>query len=148
MTTEELISFFERDLDKLISEIELYKEEENIWKVERSISNPAGNLALHLVGNLNEFIGKYIGHTNYIRDRDLEFAQKNVARTKIIEMIKDTQKMIRTSISMLSKEELEKDYPILKFSESCTTEYLLVHLMTHLTYHLGQINYHRRLIEK
>lgn len=147
MNAEKLISFFERDLNKLISEIELYKEEENIWKVEKSISNSAGNLALHLIGNLNHFIGNVIGKTNYIRDRELEFTQKNVSRKKIIENIEETKRIIRESLITLSNEELEKDYPILKFSEASTTEYLLVHLATHLTYHLGQINYHRRLTE-
>lgn len=147
MNAEKLISFFERDLNKLISEIELYKEEENIWKVEKFISNSAGNLALHLIGNLNHFIGNVIGKTNYIRDRELEFTQKNVSRKKIIENIEETKRIIRESLITLSNEELEKDYPILKFSEASTTEYLLVHLATHLTYHLGQINYHRRLTE-
>ncbi len=43
---------------------------------------------------------------------------------------------------------LEAEYPILVFDHKTSTEYLLVHLTGHLNYHLGQINYHRRLIEK
>jgi hypothetical protein len=76
LNTNTLISFFERDLSKLIAEIELYENEENIWRVEKSIANSAGNLVLHLIGNLNTFIGKEIGKTNYIRYRELEFFQK------------------------------------------------------------------------
>lgn len=148
MNTDTLISLFERDLNKLITEIELYKNEENIWRVEKNISNSAGNLALHLIGNLNTFIGKEIGKTNYVRNRELEFAQKSVPRKELIENINDTIKVVKDSLITVTNEELKKDYPILKFSEMTTTEYLLVHLATHLTYHLGQINYHRRLIEE
>ena len=148
MNTDTLISLFERDLNKLITEIELYKNEENIWRVEKNISNSAGNLALHLIGNLNTFIGKEIGKTNYVRNRELEFSQKSVPRQELIENINETIKVVKDSLITVTNEELKKDYPILKFSEMTTTEYLLVHLATHLTYHLGQINYHRRLIEE
>lgn len=147
MNTTELVSFFERDLKRVITEIELYKNEEDIWKVEKHISNSAGNLILHLIGNLHTFIGKEIGQTNYVRNRELEFSQKYIPRAELIENINDTIDMIKNSLNPLSEEDLKNDYPILKFEKITSTEYLLVHLTTHLTYHLGQINYHRRLIE-
>jgi len=147
MNTTELISFFERDLNRLIVEIESYKNEQNIWRIEKHISNSAGNLVLHLIGNLNTFIGKEIGHTNYVRNRELEFSQKDVSRLELIENINNTLQIVKNSLQTLTEEDLKKDYPILKFEEITSTEYLLVHLTTHLTYHLGQINYHRRLIE-
>lgn len=147
MNTAELISFFERDLKRLIVEIESYKNEEDIWRVEKHISNSAGNLVLHLIGNLNTFIGKEIGHTNYVRNRELEFSLKDVPRSELIENINNTLQIVKNSLLKLTEEDLKKDYPVLKFEEITSTEYLLVHLTTHLTYHLGQINYHRRLIE-
>jgi len=148
MNKDTFITFFERDLNKLITELKLYKNEENIWRVEKNISNSTGNLTLHLIGNLHTFIGKEIGKTNYVRNRGLEFSQKNVSKQKLISSINDTIEMVKNSLISISNEELKKDYPILKFSKTESTEYLLVHLMTHLTYHLGQINYHRRLIEE
>ena len=148
MTITELISFFEDDLNKLITELKLYKDEENIWRIEKNISNSAGNLSLHLIGNLHTFIGKEIGKTNYIRNRELEFSQKNVSRATLINSINDTIEMVKKSLLYLSDEGLKNDYPILKFSKVETNEYLLVHLIKHLTYHLGQINYHRRLIDE
>ncbi|WP_103071830.1 DUF1572 family protein [Aquimarina sediminis] len=148
MNINELISFFEDDLNKLITELRLYKDEGNIWRIERNISNSAGNLSLHLIGNLHTFIGKEIGKTNYIRNRELEFSQKNVSRATLINSINDTIEMVRKSLLYLSDEGLKNDYPILKFSKVETNEYLLIHLIKHLTYHLGQINYHRRLIDE
>ena len=148
MNKNELITFFESDLNNLITEIGLYKNEENIWRIEKSISNSAGNLTMHLIGNLHTFIGKEIGKTNYVRNRELEFTQKKVPRIELINSINATLDMVKKSLLSITNEELKNDYPILKFSKVKTNEYLLVHLIKHLTYHLGQINYHRRLIDE
>ncbi|GHC44624.1 DinB family protein [Ulvibacter litoralis] len=148
MNTDTLLTFFERDLNKLITELESYKNEKNIWRVEKSISNSAGNLTLHLIGNLHTFIGKEIGKTNYIRNRELEFTQKNVPRNELIDRINNTITMVKESLNSITNEDLKKEYPVMKFSKIETTEYLLVHLAIHLTYHLGQINYHRRLLDE
>lgn len=148
MNTIELITFYEGELNKLKSEIELYKNEENIWRIEKNISNSAGNLTLHLIGNLHTFIGKEIGKTNYVRNRELEFTQKYVPRIELINRINDTIEMVKKSIFSMTNEELQNDYPLMKFSQVETNEYLLVHLIKHFTYHLGQINYHRRLLDE
>ncbi|MFC4165178.1 DinB family protein [Epilithonimonas zeae] len=148
MLSQTLNSLFERDLNKVIDELNLYQSESNIWQVEGNISNSAGNLALHLVGNLKTYIGKEIGKFDYVRNRDLEFADKNVLREKIVADLTDTIAIIRDSLKSVSDEDLKKEYPLLVLSGKTSTEYFLVHLATHLNYHLGQINYHRRLIEK
>ncbi|MEX0680664.1 MAG: DUF1572 family protein [Balneolales bacterium] len=148
MLTETLILLFERDLKKLQAEIELYRNEEMIWSTEKNISNSAGNLALHLTGNLNYYIGSVIGKTGYVRNRELEFSLKNIPKNELINKIEDTINIVGNSLKKMTKEELEYDYPILIFSAKTSTEYFLVHLATHLTYHLGQINYHRRLLDE
>ena len=68
-----LSSFFRKDLSKLIGEIDLYKNETDLWKIKDGISNSGGNLTLHLIGNLNHFIGATLGNTGYVRERDKEF---------------------------------------------------------------------------
>jgi uncharacterized damage-inducible protein DinB len=148
MNKNELTTFFESELNNLITEIKLYKNEENIWRIEKNISNSAGNLTLHIIGNLHTFIGKEIGKTNYVRDRELEFKQIRIPRIELINNINSTIEMVKNSLISITNEELKYDYPILKFSKIETNEYLLIHLIKHLTYHLGQINYHRRLIDK
>lgn len=145
--TESLIALLERDIDKVINELSLYRDELNIWKVENQIANSAGNLALHLIGNLNTYIGKEIGNISYQRDRELEFSQKNVARAAIIEKLYQTKLNVKNALKALKDEDYKKEYPILVFAEKTSTEYFLIHLATHLAYHLGQINYHRRLID-
>ncbi|MBV4360651.1 DUF1572 family protein [Pinibacter aurantiacus] len=148
MLTETLRTLFNRDLNRLRSEIEQYKNEEDIWKIDGQIKNTAGNLCLHLVGNLNTYIGKELGKTGYVRNRELEFSLKNVPRKELLEKIDDTIAMINQTFEWLDEKALAAEYPVLVFEEMTSTEYLLVHLTTHLTYHLGQINYHRRLIEE
>lgn len=147
MNRNDLITFFENELNNLITEIGLYNNEENIWRIEKNISNSAGNLTLHLIGNLHTFIGKEIGKTKYVRNREIEFTQKKVPRIELIKSINTALDMVKTSLLSITNKELKNDYPILKFSKVKTNEYLLVHLIKHLTYHLGQINYHRRLID-
>jgi uncharacterized damage-inducible protein DinB len=147
MLIDTLKIIFSRDLLKLKAEIELYKGEKNIWIIDKGIANSAGNLCLHLIGNLNTYIGGEIGKTNYIRNRDLEFSQKNVAREALINKIDDTIAVVQHALEKMTDEELGKEYPLLVFDKKTSTEYFLVHLVAHLSYHLGQINYHRRLLD-
>ncbi len=142
-----LKTLFKRDLTRLISELESYNHERNIWLVEKGISNSAGNLCLHLIGNLNTYIGAVLGNTGYIRDRPSEFSLKNIPRKELIEKVEATIQVVDEALTKLSEEDLAKEFPMLVFDEMTTTAYLLVHLTTHLTYHLGQINYHRRLLD-
>ena len=147
MVIETLQKIFKRDLEKLKQEIASYRDENNLWVVDKSIANSAGNLCLHLVGNLNTYIGAEIGKTGYVRDRDREFSQKNIPQDELVKMIGDTITVVENGINKLKEEDLEKEYPLLVFKEKTSTGYFLIHLTVHLGYHLGQVNYHRRLLD-
>jgi hypothetical protein len=147
MLQQVLKSLFIQDLKSLRKEIESYQDESKIWHVEKGIANSSGNLCLHLIGNLNTYIGAEYGKTGYIRHRDLEFSLKNIPRTELLEKIDQTILVIEKALDAVTDEQLQGEYPILVFAEKKSTEYLLVHLTNHLTYHLGQINYHRRLLD-
>src|SRR5580765_7791582 len=138
-----LIELYERDLAKLKSEIEQYDDEADLWKIATGISNSAGNLCLHLTGNLNHFFGAVLGDSGYVRDRDAEFANQNVSREKMLADIDATLDVVRSTLAALTENDLDKPYPIEVFGHAMTTGFFLVHLTTHLNYHLGQINYHR-----
>ena len=147
MLIEILKKLYSRDLTKLKSEIELYQNEKKIWYIEEHIANSAGNLCLHLIGNLNTYIGAQIGKTNYVRNREQEFSLKDISKIELIAKVEATIKVVDSSLDNLKEEELKEEYSLLVFEKKTSTEYLLVHLATHLTYHLGQINYHRRLLD-
>lgn len=148
MLKESLKSLFTRDLNKLKSEIEQYKNEQVIWQIDKAVLNSAGNLCLHLVGNLNTFVGGELGKTGYVRDRPLEFSQKNVPRAELISKIENTIKVVNDALDQLTDADMERDYPMVKVVEGGSSiGFMLIHLSTHLAYHVGQINYHRRLLD-
>ena len=147
MNTEILRTLFKRDLNRLKKEIEAYGNEEHIWLVSNNISNSAGNLCLHLTGNLNHFIGAELGKTGYIRQREREFSEKHLPRIELLFNLEETIRTIDKTLQLLDPKKLDEEYPILVFTEKMTTGYFLTHLATHLAYHLGQISYHRRLLD-
>ena len=147
MLSETLVKLFKRDLNKLKSEIKSYKDEKNLWIVNKEISNSAGNLCLHIVGNLKTFIGAEFGNTGYIRQRDLEFSLKDIPRIELIKQIDETILVVENTIKTLSKDDFQKEYSRRVFEDKMTTEFFLIHLIAHLSYHLGQINYHRRFLD-
>jgi hypothetical protein len=147
MLTQTLKTLFHRELNKLKQEIELYKEENKLWIIDKAIANSGGNLCLHLIGNLNTYIGKELGGTGYIRNRDLEFSQKDIPRDELLKKIDETIGVVEKTIDTVTNQQLEEEYPAVVFAEKMTTGFFLIHLLAHLTYHLGQINYHRRLLD-
>jgi uncharacterized damage-inducible protein DinB len=147
MLAQTLKTLFQRDLNKLRKEIESYKEESKLWIIDKGIANSAGKLCLHLVGNLNTYIGKELGGTGYIRNRDLEFSQKDIPQAALLKMIDETIVIVEKVLDTVTDQQLEEEYPVIVFTEKMTTGFFLVHLIAHLDYHLGQINYHRRLLD-
>lgn len=146
MIKSSLIEFFERDLIKLKEEIGFYTDENSIWILQGEIQNSAGNLCLHLTGNLKHFIGTTLGNTGYIREREREFTLKNIPQKDLITDIDSTTKIVLDTLNKLTAEDLEKTFPLEKHGKKVTVENMLIHLFGHFNYHLGQINYHRRLI--
>jgi len=147
MLLETLLKIFNRDLNKVKEEIKAYKVESNLWIIDKEVTNCSGNLCLHLIGNLNHFIGAELGDTGYVRKRDLEFSLKDVLRDELLRQVDETMTIVESTLNTLTPEDLEKEYRRRVFEDYMTTGYFLVHLSTHLAYHLGQINYHRRLLD-
>jgi len=144
---ETLTQLFLRDLEKLKTEISSFKDEKKIWEISGDIKNSAGNLCLHLCGNLQHFVGSILGNSGYTRKRDEEFSRKNVPIKELIGEIETTEKIVESTLNKLDNSILQKIYPENKYGEEMTNGYFLLHLFGHLNYHLGQINYHRRLID-
>lgn len=148
MLNKILKELYERDLNKLRDEIAQFTDEADLWTKSEGITNSAGNLCLHLSGNLQHFIGGVLGGSGYVRDRDAEFSSAGVSRDELLDNIDRTLGALKSTFEKLRDEDLAKTYPIEVFGHSMTTGYFLTHLATHFNYHLGQINYHRRLISK
>jgi hypothetical protein len=144
--TDHLLALFKRDLEKLVLELEAYSDESKLWKLAGQIKNAPGNLVLHLHGNLNHFVGKILGNLEFVRDREAEFSRTDVPRAELMAMVHATSAMLETVLSAFSLDDLEKPYPLEVLGYPMTTGYFLIHLYGHLNWHLGQVNYHRRLV--
>ena len=119
-----------------------------LWITTAGISNSAGNLCLHLVGNLNHFIGALLGKSGYVRERDKEFSLKDIPAAELVSMTERTKDIVVKTLSSMTEKDLELEFPQKIFDQVHKTDFMLLHLLAHLNYHLGQINYHRRLLEK
>jgi uncharacterized damage-inducible protein DinB len=135
-----------RDLDKLEKEISLYPNLNSLWEIRGEIKNSGGNLCLHLCGNLQHFIGAILGNSGYVRNREKEFSLNGISAKDLVREVITAKEAIKNAFAKIDPADLEKNYPIPVFEEPMTTMYFLIHLTAHLEYHLGQINYHRRLL--
>jgi hypothetical protein len=135
-----------RDLAKLKLEISSYKTEAAIWKLEGEIKNTAGNLCLHLCGNLQHYIGAVLGQSGYVRNRDAEFSTRELSQSTLVKEIETTFQVVDKTLADLSLAVIEQPYPEVVLGKPTTTGFFLIHLAGHLNYHLGQVNYHRRLV--
>lgn len=147
MMIESFKALFRRDLERLKEEINLFSDESTIWKVTGDIKNPAGNLCLHLVGNLNAYIGVGICNSGYIRNRELEFSLKYIPKNTLIQQVDDTIHVVMTGLDNLTDNHMERIFPINIWGKPTDFAYTLLELLAHLNYHLGQINYIRRMLE-
>lgn len=146
--SKNILDIILRDLDRLHKEIAGYPDEASLWSCPDGINNSAGNLCLHLVGNLNTFICATLGRSSYVRNRDFEFNGKGVPRKELLDSIHDLKADIEEASKEIKDKSLLERYPKDILKKEMSTHYFLVHLSGHLMYHLGQINYHRRLLVK
>ena len=147
MIVNSLQVIFKTELLKLSTEIASYQDEANLWHNENGSLNAAGNLCLHLIGNLNAYIGVGLAKTDYIRQRDLEFSLRDVPRRQLLDMIADTIAVVDRGLGMLSENDLDGTFPMVIWDGPTQTGFTLIQLATHLKYHLGQINYHRKIFD-
>lgn len=135
-----------RELKALRREIETYPGEDELWDVRPGITNPGGNLALHLAGNIQYFIGNVLGRNGYVRNRDAEFADKDVPRAELLREIDNAIAAVETGMRTITEADLARPYSEAVGGINSTTGAFLAHFATHLAYHLGQVDYHRRIL--
>jgi len=144
MLNDILASFYERDLRKMIEEISLFENDGNLWRTHGSIRNPAGNLALHIIGGTNYLFGTILAKTGYVRMRDQEFTRRDVVRKDLVRELEALIPLVKTTLGAI---DMNAEYPIMFDDARRNNTYVLTQLALHLNYHLGQVNYLRRMLE-
>ena len=146
MLPAELAALFARDIARLIQELRAFPDTASLWKTTAGVTNAAGSLALHLEGNLREYIGRQLGGVAHTRQRPLEFSTRGVEQAELMARLETVKELVARVVSGLSSEQLDATYPELVLGKPMTTRQFLVHLEGHLNYHLGQVDYLRRFV--
>ncbi len=144
--TRHLSLLFTREIDTLRREVELYPDEALLWQEVPGCPNSGGNLVLHLVGNLRHFLGAQLGGGSYVRDRDAEFAAKGVPRARLLEEIDAANRETAAALARLDAARLAEPFALPAYGKTVNTGLWLLHLVAHLAFHLGQLDYHRRAV--
>lgn len=135
-----------RDLDTLERELALYPDDASLWVAVPGQPTAGGNLALHLAGNLRHFLGATLGGTGYQRQRDLEFSATGLSREAVIAEVRRAAADVEATLAALDPSRVTMTYPLEIQGIRLGTEVVLLHLATHLAFHLGQVDYHRRAV--
>ena len=135
-----------RELKTIERELNAYQNDEQVWALPAGLPNSGGTLALHAAGNLRHFIGTVLGGGSYVRDRDAEFSRRGVPRAELIDGLQQAEKAVRDTLTSMDPARLSEPYPLPVFNRRIDTGEYLTHLATHLAYHAGQLDYHRRVV--
>ena len=148
MNSNEFNRLFSREILKLRNEVEKYRSDDEMWLVLPGTINSGGNLVQHLIGNLRTYVGLTLGDFAYVRNRDAEFGERLFTKEKLLEEIDLLNQIISKTLEKLPREIFQNEYPhdILTIFPEQNIGMVLIHLLMHLTWHNGQINYHRRFV--
>lgn len=142
----DLSTLFRRDLTRLVKQIEAFQDTAILWSHARGVTNSAGNLVLHIEGNLREYIGRQLGNVDYSRDRQFEFAATGLPKEDLLYRIEDLKPLITLVLESFTEERMKSPYPEDVLSCQLSVEDFLIHLYGHLNWHLGQIDSLRRVL--
>jgi uncharacterized damage-inducible protein DinB len=133
----------EKYLPQIVRCLQLLSEKE-IWWRPNDASNAAGNIVLHLCGNLRQWIISGLGGARDARQRDTEFSERGpIPRRTLIRQLKTTVEETCQIIDRISAEKLSQDFPIQGYRVSGLVA--ITHVYEHFAYHAGQIAYLTKL---
>jgi len=135
-----------RELRALGREVELFPDDDGLWRTPPGLTNSAGNLVLHVCGNLKHFVGAVLGRTGYVRDREHEFAARVGTRAELVREVEETVGVVSGVLERLSAEVLDAPYPEAHGGVQLSGRLFLLHVCSHAALHLGQVGYVRRVV--
>ena len=146
MLVAAVAAILDRDLQTLAREVSAYPDERALWDMPPGFPNSAGTLALHLAGNVRHYFGARLGATGYVRDRPAEFASRDVPRATILALIEEARAAVSAAAARTTPDRLEHDFPEVVGGVRVATGEYMIHLVSHFAFHLGQLDYHRRVV--
>ncbi len=135
-----------RELEGVRREVELFSDDASLWRTLPGVTNSAGNLAMHVAGNLQHYVGAVLGGTGYVRNRDAEFSRRSGSRAEVVAELDAAIKAVRTVLPAVPSDRIDAPYPETINGAPIRTGLFLCHLATHAAFHLGQLGYLRRAV--
>lgn len=145
-TANDIATLLQRELEGFSREVSLFHDDLSLWATVPGVANSAGNLALHVSGNLRHFIGAVLGGDGYVRDRESEFGRRSGTREEVISEIQRTADSVRKTLGEFPERRMAEDFPELVMGMRLRTSLFLLHLCAHAGFHLGQAGYLRRIV--
>jgi hypothetical protein len=146
MTGAAMAAVISRELKTIERELNAYPSEPQIWELPAGLPNSAGTLALHAAGNLQHFVGAVLGGSSYVRDRDAEFSRRGVPRAELVEGLHRADRAVLETLASMEQARFAQEYPLPVANRRVNTGEFIMHLATHLAYHAGQLDFHRRIV--
>ncbi|WP_165795304.1 DinB family protein [Deinococcus koreensis] len=146
MLLDHLLNLYLREIATLERELELYPDDDTVWAELTGLPNTAGTLFLHLAGSLQHFFGAVYGETGYVRDREAEFSRRGVPRSELRRELAGARAGVQAAFTRLREEDLARVFPVRYADEPVSVQLTLLQFLSHLAFHLGQIDYHRRAV--
>lgn len=116
-----------------------------VWTRPNDVSNSIGNLALHLRGNVQQWIVAGVGGRDFARDRPAEFAQRHALPIdQILPPLQATVDQAARVISGLTAERLLERVTIQAYDVSVLSA--VFHVVEHFSLHTGQIVYQTKIL--
>ena len=135
-----------RDLEGLAAEVGGYPDDAAVWAEAAGFANSTGTLVVHCCGSLRHFIGTVLGGSGYVRTRDAEFTVRDLPRSELQLLLAVTGDEVVRGLDTVDRATLGHQYPAEVMGGHLPTDQMLVHLVAHLAYHLGQADCHRRTV--
>lgn len=146
MLANDLVALFVRELETVQREVEMCPDDAALWLAQPGVTNSVGNLAAHLAGNVQHFIGAVLGKSGYVRNRDHEFSRREGTRAEIIADLRAAIDTVRKYLPAMSDADFAREYPEPVGGVTMRTSLFLMHLASHAAFHLGQADYLRRTL--
>lgn len=113
---------------------------DEIWARPNEQTVSAGNLVLHLAGNVRQYVVATLGGVPDVRERQKEFdAAGPMPAAELLERLEKAMAEAAPVIDRLDPASLLRTYRVQGFVESGLS--ILVHVVEHFSYHTGQIAY-------
>jgi uncharacterized damage-inducible protein DinB len=143
-------SGYYRDLTRRVHALCEELSEEQFWTRPYVYGNSLGHLTLHVIGNLNYYIGAQIADTGYVRDRPREFTETSPpAKDEVLKQLDQVVDLVVETIEAQTVESWSEKYEAVGAADIVKDRFsIFLNCAAHFQHHIGQMIYLEKEITK